>query len=325
MLIFIIMDAESESESIISSGEGVQPSFNATSSSIRTTSKQHQYWIFTIPDPGFDYVITQAAFKDLVEPTELAYIRGQLESGAISEYLHWQVVGYFSRKVSFTRAKSLFSKHFGDGIHLEPTRSDAARQYVWKDDTAISGTRFEFGQLPVRVNSKVDWSLVRSSALSGDFTSIPDRIFISHYGSLRRIASDYGRASPGQRLVRVYWGPTGTGKSHRAWLEATFSAYPKGPTSKFWDGYQGESSVVLDEFRGQVEISHLLRWTDKYPVLLEIKGAAVPLKYTRLWITSNLHPRDWYPTLDNSTYLALERRLEIIEVTSQDQEIPPLV
>lgn len=42
-----------------------------------------------------------------------------------------------------------------------------------------------------------------------------------------------------ERVVQVYWGTTGTGKSHRAWAEAGITAYPKDPLSKFWDGYRG--------------------------------------------------------------------------------------
>jgi len=52
------------------------------------------------------------------------------------------------------------------------------------------------------------------------------------------------------RTVFVFWGVTGSGKSHRAWSEAGVDAYSKCPRSKFWDGYQDQSNVVVDEFRG---------------------------------------------------------------------------
>jgi len=35
---------------------------------------------------------------------------------------------------------------------------------------------------------------------------------------------------------------------------------------------------------------------------------------THFWITSNLHPKFWYPDLDKETYEALERRLKIVEI-----------
>jgi len=123
-----------------------------------------------------------------------------------------------------------------------------------------------------------------------------------------------------ERRCFVYWGNTGTGKSRSAWASAGMEAYPKIPTSKFWDGYAGHEHVVIDEFRGGIDIAHVLRWFDRYPVIVETKGAAVVLRAKTIWITSNLHPRDWYPTLDYLSYQALERRLEITEFEEEEPE-----
>jgi len=73
----------------------------------------------------------------------------------------------------------------------------------------------------------------------------------------------------------------------------------------------GESNVVIDEFRGGIDISHMLRWCDRYPVRVELKGSSAPLKAVKIWITSNLHPNDWYPDLDEETKAALRRRMTI--------------
>lgn len=118
-----------------------------------------------------------------------------------------------------------------------------------------------------------------------------------------------------ERKVVVYWGPTGSGKSRRAWDEAGILAYPKDPRSKFWDGYNGQEHVVIDEFRGGIDISHILRWFDRYPVVVEVKGSAVILKAKKIWLTSNLHPDNWYIELDIETKEALKRRLEIINIS----------
>lgn len=97
----------------------------------------------------------------------------------------------------------------------------------------------------------------------------------------------------------------------RAWEEAGLQAYAKDPRSKWWCGYQGQVNVVLDEFRGGVDISHLLRWFDRYPCTVETKGASRPLVAEKIWVTSNLDPRQWYPDLDEETVSALLRRLNI--------------
>jgi len=130
---------------------------------------------------------------------------------------------------------------------------------------------------------------------------------------LRRIAGDYLAPVAMERQIFVYWGVTGSGKSRRAWAEAGFDAYPKDPRSKFWDGYRNHDHVVIDEFRGGIDISHVLRWFDRYPVLVEVKGSSTALCASKIWITSNLHPRDWYPDLDEETKNALIRRLVITE------------
>lgn len=114
------------------------------------------------------------------------------------------------------------------------------------------------------------------------------------------------------RMIHVFIGPTGTGKSHRAWQEASYDAFPKDPRTKFWDGYQGQEHVVMDEFRGAIDISHMLRWCDKYPVIIEVKGSSTVLKAKTIWITSNLDPSLWYPDVDAQTLQALLRRLTVV-------------
>jgi hypothetical protein len=54
-----------------------------------------------------------------------------------------------------------------------------------------------------------------------------------------------------------------------------------------------------------------LRWLDRYPVRVEIKGSSRPLMAQNIWITSNLDPRCWYPDLDNDTLNAMLRRMSV--------------
>ena len=107
------------------------------------------------------------------------------------------------------------------------------------------------------------------------------------------------------RTCFVFWGRTGTGKSKRAWDEGGLQSYPKDPRTKFWDGYSGQRTVIIDEFRGAIDIGHLLRWLDRYPVIVEIKGSSTRLVAETIYITSNLDPRMWYPDLDPETLSAL--------------------
>lgn len=262
--------------------------------------RQGRYWLLTIPRNLWEPVL----------PDQCSYIKGQAETGAETSYEHWQVLAVFKKKVSIAGVKSI--PGFGTA-HAELSRSSAANDYVWKEATRVDGTKFEFGVLPFKRNCEQDWERVWNLAVQGEIFSIPAQIRLSHYRSIRSINADFAEPSFIERQCVVFWGPTGTGKSRRAWSEAGPLAYPKDPRSKFWCGYKGQENVVLDEFRGDIDISHLLRWLDRYPVIVEIKGSSIVLSATTIWITSNLSPRQWYPNLDDATYAALERRLQIVE------------
>lgn len=183
--------------------------------------------------------------------------------------------------------------------------------YCWKDDSAVDGTRFELGQRLVRRNNKRDWESVWTSAVSGDLVAIDASLRVQHYRGLKQIAADHLAPVAVERSVFVFWGDTGTGKSRRAWAEAGLDAYPKDPRTKFWCGYGQQQHVVIDEFRGGIDISHLLRWFDRYPVTVETKGSATVLRASRVWITSNISPEQWFPGLDVKTHEALLRRLTV--------------
>lgn len=57
--------------------------------------------------------------------------------------------------------------------------------------------------------------------------------------------------------------------------------------NKWWDGYKNQKNVILDDLDSDV-LGHLLkRWTDKYPVIGEIKNGSIPLVYNNFIVTSN--------------------------------------
>lgn len=228
-------------------------------------------------------------------PTELhpdlSWVRGQQETAA-SGFLHWQVACRSFKVSRISKIKTLFCPQ----AHVELSRSAAANDYVWKEDTRVEGTQFELGSLPVG-KQPVDWQGLKDKAISGDLDSIDPGLLVRHFNSIARIHAHFAR--PALRAFihcRVFVGPTGSGKTHRAMEEAmgTGAVYWKASTTKWWDGYHGEENVVIDEFDGQIGIIHLLRWLDKYPCSVEIKGGSTPLKAIRFWITSNNPVSQWF-------------------------------
>lgn len=101
----------------------------------------------------------------------------------------------------------------------------------------------------------------------------------------------------------VYWGPPGTGKTRHAlelgpdddqfWLGRPRTT----AGGAWWDGYDGQHTVVIDEFYGWLTRDLLQRICDRYPLMVETKGGATKFLAKRVIITSNLPPHRWYRKL----------------------------
>jgi len=168
---------------------------------------QGRWWMLTIPSHCFTPYLAPG----------IAYIKGQMEIGE-GGFSHWQVLCCCDRSRRLAWMRSTFGPY-----HAELTRSEAASDYVWKEDTSVAGTRFELGTKPIRRSEPKDWDAIWESACSGELQAIPSDIRIRCYSTLKRIRADHLQPLAMVRSCTVLWGPTGTGKSRRAWEEAGIS------------------------------------------------------------------------------------------------------
>ncbi len=99
--------------------------------------------------------------------------------------------------------------------------------------------------------------------------------------------------NPPEILVLV--GPTESGKTRLAReIPSKRGVYMKDPATKWWDGYCGQQTIILDDFYGQIKYSELLTLLDGNPKQVEVKNGHVTLSNRRWVITSNDFPWNWY-------------------------------
>ncbi len=122
-----------------------------------------------------------------------------------------------------------------------------------------------------------------------------------------------------------YHGKTGCGKSETAFKDFNPDThYVKSVNSKeadWWDGYTGQETVIIDEFRGQITYSELLSLMDGWPKKVSRRcREPIPFLAKKIIITSSLPPEEVYVNLAEKDSLdQLLRRCEIVEIGAEQK------
>lgn len=97
--------------------------------------------------------------------------------------------------------------------------------------------------------------------------------------------------------IFINWGESGTGKTYTA-LKDHPDAYvvirPNKDGQVWWDNYDGEETIIFDEFYGWFPYDMLLRLCDRSPFQGAVKGGFVHIKATTFIFTSNKPWEEWY-------------------------------
>jgi len=131
--------------------------------------------------------------------------------------------------------------------------------------------------------------------------------------------------------VILLYGPTGCGKTRFVYDQIDLNDFwPSGADGFQWfDGYHGQTDVLFDDFDGKmskVSLAKTLRLTDRYPLMVPVKGGYTPFKPRRLFITSNIHPSNWFDFSERQAqYAALYRRISVVfHYKTTSLVIPPV-
>lgn len=268
-------------------------------------------WCFTINNYDDSDINRLADLEETVK--YLIYGKEVGEAGTA----HLQGFVYFTNGTSFNSVKS----KVGTRAHIERAKGsvESNREYCSKE-----GDFTEFGLCPVSQKRKGEmekerWTTAIKLAKNGDFDTLEDeepRIFLGHYRTLRNIEKDYMPSVEDARDVTGvwFWGEPGTGKSYTA-REEYPGAYLK-MANKWWDGYQQESYVILDDLDPKHSVlgHHLKIWADRYCFIAEIKGGARKIRPEKLIVTSQYSPEQIWAG-DEETIKAIRRRFTVRHFT----------
>lgn len=221
---------------------------------------------------------------------------------------HLQCYVYYKNGKSFSKMKKLFPK-----AHIEYSKGTPVenRKYCSKD-----GVFTETGKLPKQGN-RTDLEEIYDMAKKGESDTAIGEAFPGHYmkyyKAIDRVKFNYAQLDTKFENVQVHvlMGSPGVGKSRRA-----HEAFPDIYTvdvqkDKIWfDGYNGQQAILLDDYEGEIDYRYLLRLLDGYKFAIPIKGGYVWKQWKHVYITTNIDPEYWYR---NKDYDPLERRITSVE------------
>lgn len=251
---------------------------------------------------------TEEEYKILTEEIEWKYLIIGKERGSEGTP-HLQGAGELVTRRRLTTLSKIIRR-----VHWEPMKStmENASNYCKKE-----GDFVEFGTMPITNSAKITTDTVRTSLLDGanirnlvdDGTPLSGLKYANFWLTYKEKSR---REKP---TVIWLWGASGTGKSRMAQEMAGNDDYWKDNT-KWWDGYDGQKAVVLDDFRAhQMKFTYLLKLLDRYPMRVEIKGGYRQMTSPLIIVTSIVHPENSYQKDEEPMKQLIRRIDQIIHVT----------
>jgi len=219
-----------------------------------------------------------------------------------------------------TMSLEAFKRKISPRLHYEKYMAGTAQEnhnycagLVPKKGNKLNPTFEETGELPQQ-GERTDWK--RAVQQIREHLPVVDVIadqphLTPNIRALERLAT-LTHQPPKNRDVRVLYitGASGCGKT-RAIHQAYPDAYWK-PEGQWWDGYDNQEVVVLDDYYSDIPYAQLLRVLDRYTLRLPVKGGFVPAAYTTVLITSNADLNDQYPNITGAKRHAMNRRIHCV-------------
>lgn len=275
----------------------------------RQTRSRARNWCFTINNPTES---DQPQLSDVVK-----YVYWQVEAGEEDQTPHIQGYLQLDQQRGFTIVKNI---SWLSRAHIEQAQKGLAanKKYCSKLIGRLEGP-FELGEA-ITAGQRTDIQTAAHTIidLKKSFESImaenPEYGLQFPHGCkmLRTQAQSCKRGVTWrQPQILVYWGRSGCGKSRRArLLDPYLFNVPVHEGGTVWfDGYDGQKTILWDDFYGGVKYSMFLRATDGYAMSVQTKGGFVKLNHKLIIITSNSPPEDWYSYNVQAPAFALLRRL----------------
>lgn len=257
---------------------------------------QSKYWCFTVNNPTDADVQALSNLEDAVQhrddPRGASYIVLGREVGD-SGTPHIQGYIEFAAKIRGARLQRLL----GGRAHVERRRGTAvqASLYCKKDSAYTEHGELSAPQQGRRTDLEGVFQRIKEGQSFREIADAAPQLFCQYRRGMQayRELLHPPRHRPDLR-VSVLIGEPGTGKTRYVYRCSPRVFKVPSHDLRWFDGYDQERCVLLDDYRGDGSPSFLLQLLDVYPTRVPVKGGFVAWNPDRIWITSNLDFTLWH-------------------------------
>lgn len=262
---------------------------------------RYRNFCFTLNNPDAN---GGAGIREKLDKLCNYYVIGE-ETGAEGTF-HWQ--GYAELKRQ-TLAKSV---HSWGGWHCEARKGTAAQaaNYCKKD-----GKFTEVGTISAP-GTRTDIMRLKELAMNRGLAAVAAEADSMQQFRLCEVYMNYHMPArdPNVEIDVIYiWGPSGVGKSRKAYELIADKPYYVKDEGPWWTGYNGEQTVLMDDFRDSwMTHNQFIKLIDRYPMRVKIHGGLTQMRATRFIITSVFPPDRLYASVPEEPRMQVLRRINNI-------------
>jgi len=266
-------------------------------------------WVITVNNPCFNPEI----FNDILEGKQIniRYLCWCLEEGE-NKVPHIQ--GFLNTGESYkkqTMVNKFRSNDLKGWIDIAHN-PEGARDYIlrlekFKDKQGLLAGPWKCGDFKKEPGTRTELKSACKDWLSGytkkQMAEKHAPVVVKFHKGLEVLKSWGGgyKQRSEKPTVIFYIGYPGSGKSYKArreceklgnYYEVTLKE--KSLDKQWWQDYDGEETILINEFNGQWSIEYLKNFLDEGRFTVENKNGSFPCLAKNIFITSNQHWKQWY-------------------------------
>lgn len=257
--------------------------------------------------------------EPMFDEDRMRYMGYSRETCPTTKKLHWQSFVYFKNPTTVVGARKQIKEACNIACSTKVCNGSLKQNEAY---CSKSATMTHHGQRPEQ-GKRTDLDSLRDMILAGTKTckeiAKEEPHTFHQYGRTLHYLEDIAATEKRREtMTTCEWlhGKAGAGKSRFAFENETYKdTFVWTDDNGWWDGYTGQKTVIINDFRGEIKFNQLMQLIDRYTYKVRRRNREpVPFTSTHVIITSPMPPHDVYKDHLEEDWAQFTRRITVTEM-----------